>query len=96
MALIQCPECNGAISELASKCPHCGSSLTAQREKDLIGRLAYLFWLGIPALLILLIILFPFVVECVGDVAEVEKETSGDRGGIHGVWRINTHGHKVL
>jgi uncharacterized paraquat-inducible protein A len=56
----QCPYCHGAVSELIDKCPYCGRPLTAQQRRSLGGHLAYLFWLGIPALLILLIMLLTF------------------------------------
>jgi hypothetical protein len=55
--LRECPVCHGTVSELVDKCPYCGRPLTAQRKKDSGGYLAYLLWLGIPALLSLLIIL---------------------------------------
>lgn len=31
MALIQCPNCGGQISDRANKCPHCGSDLTKKQ-----------------------------------------------------------------
>ena len=54
--LRECPVCHGTVSELVDKCPYCGRPLTTQLEKHLAGHLAYLFWVGTPALLILLII----------------------------------------
>ena len=57
MALRQCRDCHGAVSELVGKCPYCGRPLTAQLKKDSGGYLTYLLWLGVPALLSLLIIL---------------------------------------
>lgn len=34
MALINCPECNNKVSELASRCPHCGAPVAM---RSLIG-----------------------------------------------------------
>ena len=59
VTLGQCPHCHGAVSELVDKCPYCGRPLTTQRKKYLGKYLAYLFWLGILAFLVLLIILVP-------------------------------------
>ena len=55
--LRQCPHCHGAVSELIDKCPYCGRPLTTQRKKGSRGYLPYLVWVGVPALLTLLIIL---------------------------------------
>ena len=34
MALINCPECNGAISTTAPKCPHCGIALMEKSSRN--------------------------------------------------------------
>lgn len=33
MALINCPECNGSVSDCASSCPHCGYPIDNFQEK---------------------------------------------------------------
>jgi len=49
MALIQCAECNGAVSDAASACPHCGAPVKAssvspvQQQAAAPGTLSW-FW----------------------------------------------------
>ena len=54
MDLSLCPHCHGTVSELVDKCPYCGRPLTAQQKKGSRGYLAYLFWVGVILLIILL------------------------------------------
>ena len=36
MVPIKCPECNGAVSSEADRCPHCGNHLSVLIEESLI------------------------------------------------------------
>ena len=60
MALIKCPECNGQVSSEADRCPHCGKPLLPPGKKKLPEGGWILFWvyIGIPALIILALILY--------------------------------------
>jgi hypothetical protein len=84
MALIECPDCHGQVSDLAPACPHCGRPLaptpaTPPRTSSRPGRVARL---GCLALVVFLALpLAVALVELGGRGTPLDAEELGYRTG---------------
>jgi hypothetical protein len=61
MVPVKCPECNGAVSSEADKCPHCGNHLSVFIEESLVYQSRWglrIIFLGLAIAALLLIIRF--------------------------------------
>jgi len=46
--LIKCPECQGAVSDQAAACPHCGNPVKSKEQKDPFSSLPKCPYCGSP------------------------------------------------
>ncbi len=57
MPLVECPDCNNLVSDLAAACPKCGRPMTSEPAPAATKRISTGSWIGCVLLIILTLVL---------------------------------------